>query len=184
MILLRHHAGFITRPSRHAAAAALALAGGHSGEIGHTRIQDLDLVRGRVWIHGSSKTDPRWCLLDAWAGHVLAERARFVTAQQIHPDTAPFARLAVSSRHAADAAIQARVCVALGDLLGRIGLGGEPDVKPASITNRAAVEAFEATGHVEDAARRLGLRSLDRAAAAIGHTWRTRRQDGEGSANA
>ncbi|WP_141698421.1 hypothetical protein [Streptomyces lushanensis] len=35
-VLLRHHAAFVTRPTRHAAAAALALAGGHNGEIGHS----------------------------------------------------------------------------------------------------------------------------------------------------
>jgi integrase/recombinase XerC len=33
------------------------------------------------------------------------------------------------------------------------------------------VEAFESTGRIEDAARRLGLRSLDRAAAVVGFDW-------------
>lgn len=166
---LRHHASFTTRPTRHAAAAALALAGGHSGEIGHTVVADLDMAYSRVWIHGSSKYEPRWCRLDAWGRHVLAERARHVSAQHPEPSTA---RLAVSSRPTSDAALQARACVALGDLLRRAGLGDEPDVKPASITATAAIAAFEATGRIEEAARSIGLRSLDRAAAIIGFDWR------------
>ncbi|MEU9561693.1 hypothetical protein AB0D16_06565 [Streptomyces sp. NPDC048161] len=169
-VLLRHHAAFVTRPTRHAAAAALALAGGHSGEIGHIVADDLDLDCSRVWMHGATKYEPRWCRLDAWGRHVLAERAAHVASQ--HPDTAT-ARLAVSSSPASDAALQARSCVALGDLLRRIGLGNDPYVKPASVTARAAVETFEHTGRIEEAARRLGLRSLDRAAAIVGYDWRT-----------
>ncbi|MEU3110817.1 integrase [Streptomyces albidoflavus] len=169
-VLLRHHAAFVARPTRHAAAAALALAGGHSGEIGHIVVADIDFPRSRVWMHGATKYEPRWCRLDAWGWHVLAERAAHVTAQHPDPTTA---RLAVSSRPASDAALQARSCVALGDLLRRIGLGTDPHVKPASATARAAVEAFETTGHIEEAARRLGLRSLDRAAGIVGYGWRT-----------
>ncbi|MFD5887537.1 hypothetical protein ACFWHQ_16395 [Streptomyces sp. NPDC060334] len=167
-VLLRHHAAYATRPTRHAAAAALALAGGHSGEIGHSVVADLDLPRSRVWMHGARKYDPRWCRLDAWSRHVLAERASHVLAQ--HPDKST-ARLAVSCAPAPDPALQARTCVALRDLLRRIGLDGEPDVTPASVTTRAAVETFESTGRIEESARRLGLRSLDRAAAIVGFDW-------------
>ncbi|MFF9401692.1 hypothetical protein, partial [Streptomyces sp. NPDC014744] len=69
----------------------------------------------------------------------------------------------------------------LRDLLVRIGLGGESDVKPASVTAWAGVEVFERTGRIEQAARRLGLRSLDRAATVIGHTWRPTPGLGPGS---
>jgi len=172
-IALRHHAGYFGRPTRHAAVAALALSGGHSGEIGHISIRDLDLEGTRVWMHGSSKTDARWCPLSPWALNALAERARFVAAQQLRPEHIPAARLAVSNRHASDAALQARVCVALGDLLRRIGVEGDPGIRPASVTARIAVEVFEETGRIEDAALRLGLRSLDRAAEVIGLSWRT-----------
>ncbi|MFF9069723.1 hypothetical protein ACF09E_30670 [Streptomyces sp. NPDC014891] len=179
VIDLRHHSAFITRPSRHGAAAALALVGGHSGEIGHIRVKDLDVPGRRVWMHGSTKTDPRWCPLDAWGLNVLTSRAAFVTARQVRPDSAPNARLAVSDRHASDASLQARACVALADLLKRIGLGGDEDVKPASITAWAAVAEYERTGRVEDAARLLGLRSLDRVAALIDYSWRTAHPGGE-----
>lgn len=171
VIDLRHQASFVTRPSRHGAAAALALAGGHSGEIGHVRVQDLDAERRRVWMHGSTKTDPRWCPLDTWCLTILTNRAAFVTARQLRPESVPHARLAVSDKHASDAALQARVCVALRDLLTRIGLHDDPDVKPSSITAWAGLDAFDRTGHIEDTASLLGLRSLDRAAAVIGHHW-------------
>ncbi|MFD6888789.1 hypothetical protein [Streptomyces sp. NPDC059957] len=169
-VLLRHHAAYAARPTRHAAAAALALAGGHSGEIGHSVVADLDLPHSRVWMHGARKYDPRWCRLDAWSRHVLADRARHVLAQ--HPDKST-ARLAVSCTPAPDPALQSRTCVALRDLLRRIGLDGEPDVTPASVTTRAAVETFEVTGRIEESARRLGIRSLDRAASIVGYDWQT-----------
>ena len=171
VIDLRHRASFVDRPSRHGAAAALALAGGHTGEIGHARVRDLDPQRRRVWIHGSGKTDPRWCPLDDWGLHVLLSRAEFVAARQLREESVPQARLAVSDGHASDANLQARACVALGDLLKRIGLDGDPDVKPSSVTAWAGVQEFQRTGSIEEAARLLGLRSLDRAAAVIGHTW-------------
>ncbi|MFJ9619748.1 hypothetical protein [Streptomyces noursei] len=62
--------------------------------------------------------------------------------------------------------------MALCDLLIRIGLADEPDVTPSSITAWAGVEVFEQTGGIQEVARHLGLRSLDRAAPVIGHTWR------------
>ncbi|MFJ9595544.1 hypothetical protein ACIRS3_22640 [Streptomyces virginiae] len=78
----------------------------------------------------------------------------------------------MSCRTANDAALQSRVCVALRDLLRKIGLDGEPEVTPASVTARAdAVDVFEATGRIEESARRLGVRSLDRAAAVVGFDW-------------
>ncbi|MFD6152472.1 hypothetical protein [Streptomyces sp. NPDC060243] len=174
VVSLRHQVSFVTRPSRHGAAAALALIGGHSGEIGHIRVRDLDAVRSRVWIHGSAKTDPRWCPLDTWSLNTLTARAAFVTARQLRSEFASLALLAVSDRHASDAALQARVCVALRDLLTRIGLHDDIDVKPSSVTAWAGLNVFENTGHIEDTARLLGLRSPDRAATVIGHDWRGR----------
>jgi site-specific recombinase XerD len=77
-IALRHTAEYVDRPSRHAAAAALALSGGHTGEIGHITIRDLDRTDQAVWMHGSTRTDPRWCPLEPWALRVLISRAEFL----------------------------------------------------------------------------------------------------------
>ncbi|MER7805553.1 hypothetical protein ABTX71_35270 [Streptomyces parvulus] len=89
VVELRHRASFIDRPRRHGAAAALALAGGHSAEIGHIRVCDLDLEGRRVWMHGATKTDARWCSLDDWSLNVLAHRAKFVSARQLRPELPP-----------------------------------------------------------------------------------------------
>ncbi|EGX61123.1 MULTISPECIES: hypothetical protein [Streptomyces] len=168
---LRLAAEFTDRPTRHAAAAALALAGGFSGEIGHITPADLDLTGVRVWMHGSTKTRPRWCPLDAWAIQVLAARAYHVQTTAPPGQDVRRLRLAVSSRNGTDEQIQARVCVALRDLINRIGLRGDPAVRPASITAYAGWETFTRTRRIEAAARHLGMGSLDSAAALIGHDW-------------
>ncbi|MFG2329483.1 hypothetical protein ACGFMM_07645 [Streptomyces sp. NPDC048604] len=174
---LRTAAEFTRHATRHAAAAALALAGGFSGEIGHVTPSDLDLTGARVWMHGSTKTRPRWCPLDAWAAHVLAARVHHVQA------TAPPAldphhlRLAVSSRNGTSEQIQARVCVALRDLINRVGLSSDSAIRPASITAYAGWETFTRTRRIEAAARHLGMSSLDSTAALIGHDWQARTDD-------
>ncbi|NMO37310.1 site-specific integrase [Streptomyces sp. GMY01] len=172
-IVLRQAAEYVTRPSRHAAAAALALSGGHTGEIGHIRVRDLDEKAAAVWMHGSTRTDPRWCPLDPWSLRVLKARAAFVSRQQLRAEAVPDTRLAVSSAPAPDEQLQARACAALGDLIRRIGLSADPRVKPASLTAYAAVRLYDETRNVENVARRLGLRSLDRAADLIGLDWTT-----------
>ncbi|NJP99850.1 integrase [Streptomyces zingiberis] len=164
----RRAAQFAVRPTRHAAAAALALAGAFSGEIGHIGVHDLDLPAARVWVHGSAKTQPRWCSLDAYGARVLAARAHHLrtTAQPEHR-----LRLAVSARGGTDEQVQARACVALRDLLKRIGLGADPAVRPASITAYAGWATYVRTGRIEAAALHLGMTSLDSTAALIGHQW-------------
>ncbi|MFI5887995.1 hypothetical protein [Streptomyces sp. NPDC051554] len=168
---LRHAAEFTDRPTRHAAAAALALAGGFSGEIGHITPADVDLAAARVWMHGSSKTRPRWCPLDAWGTQVLASRAAHILAITPTGGDPRRLRFAVSPRNGTDEQIQARVCVALRDLLKRIGLGSDNAVRPASITACAGWETFARTGRIEAAALLLGMASLDSTAALIGHDW-------------
>ncbi|MEU4492955.1 hypothetical protein AB0F96_05735 [Streptomyces sp. NPDC023998] len=171
-VALRLAAEFTDRPSRHAAAAALALAGGFSGEIGHTGPQHLDLPSRRVWVHGSSKTRPRWCHLDDWAIRVLTARSKHVTATAAPGQDPLTLRLAVSSRNGSDEQIQARVCVALRDLLKAIGLGADTAVRPASVTAYAGWETFSVTRRIEAVARHLGMTSLDSAADLIGYDWR------------
>ncbi|MCM8555476.1 hypothetical protein [Streptomyces sp. STCH 565 A] len=172
-VALRHASEFTERPTRHAAAAALALAGGFSGEIGHVGPRHLDVARARVWLHGSTKTTPRWCPLDTWGLRVLTARSEHVhaAANSLYPQEA--LRLAVSPRTGNDEQIQARVCVALRDLLKAIGLGADKRVRPASVTAYAGAEALAATGRIEAAACLLGMSSLDSTAALIGHDWRT-----------
>jgi hypothetical protein len=53
----------------------------------------------------------------------------------------------------------------------RAGLAGDRRVRPASIAGWAGRRVFEESGRVEDAARVLGVRSLDSAARMIGLDW-------------
>lgn len=177
-LLVRYHTESRIGRTRHAAAVALAGAGAHTGEIGHLTIADLDLEHQRVWVHGSSKTTPRWCPLDSWQQHVLSERTKALRAR--HPRQTDDRLMLATSGRGSDAQLQARVCVALSDALTWAGLAREADLRPASITNHHAASLFAQTGRIEQVALRLGLSSLDRAATAIGYHWRTETQDERG----
>jgi integrase/recombinase XerC len=174
-LLVRRYAESRIGRTRHAAAVALADAGAHTGEIGHLSVADLDLDHERVWVHGSSKTAPRWRPLDRWQLHVLSERARELRSRNagVPDEDLPLA----TSGRGTDAQLQARVCVALNDVMTWAGLAGEADLRPGSITLRRAASAFAETGRIEDAATCLGFASLDRAATAIGYDWRSRTPD-------
>ena len=170
-VAVRQAAEFVERPTRHAAAAALALIGAATGEIGHISTGDLDPTGRQVWVHGSSKTTPRWCPLDPWAARVLITRkAALVDVAPADADPGSL-RLALSSRPGTDEQLQARSCVALKDLIKSIGLGADPTVRPASFAAYAGAQEHARTGRIEDAALRMGLRSLDATALAIGHRW-------------
>jgi integrase/recombinase XerC len=56
------------------AAWALAEASARSAELGHVRAADVDLDGGRVWLHGSSKVEPRWAPLTDWGVAQVARR--------------------------------------------------------------------------------------------------------------
>jgi integrase/recombinase XerC len=62
-------------------------------------------------------------------------------------------------------------CVAIEDVLTRAGLAREADVRPASVAGWAGNQILDETGHIDEVARRLGMRSLDRAARFIGFDW-------------
>lgn len=98
----------------------------------------------------------------------MTQLSRMETRDNVPPH--PY-KLAVSSIPGRDEQLQARVCVALRDLLRRIGLSSDPAIRPASITAYAGAETYARTGRIEAAALHLGMRSLDSTAALIGHSW-------------
>ena len=51
-------------------------------------------------------------------------------------------------------------------------LAGEPDVGPSSVAAWAAARAFREGASIDEVARMLGIRSLDRAARFIGWDWK------------
>lgn len=145
------------------AAWALAEATARTSEIPHIRVSDMDVERGRVWVHGSPKTEPRWGQLTTWGLSQLMRRIESLAGK--HP-------LLVYSGQGNAEAKQAASCIAVSETLVRAGLGAEPDVRPGSVVAWAGARIFEQTGRIEEVARRLGMRSLDRAARFIGFDWK------------
>jgi integrase/recombinase XerC len=155
-------------PTRHAATAALLLAGAHTSELGHITATDLDSHAATVWAHGSSKHRPRVLPLDNWSLQVLTERADHLTGPLPVSASSP---VLCTSAGGSDAHKQARVCVTVRDILTRAGLSDGPGIRPASLTAYAGRLEFDRTGHIEDAAHRLGASSLDTIAVLIGYHW-------------
>lgn len=154
-------------PTRHAATAALLLAGAHTSELGHIRISDVDTAARTVWTHGSTKHRARTLPLDTWAYRVITHRIDHLTERGSTGDT-----IFCTGSDGSDAQRQARVCVTVRDVLTRAGLSSTAGIKPSSLTAYAARCVFEDTGRVEAAAHLIGSGSLDGTATLIGYQWR------------
>ncbi len=159
--------------TRLAAAWALAEASARSGELGHIRIADVDLDGGRVWLHGSSRTQPRWALLSEWGAKQLKRRLRAIGNDPERP-------VVYNGERGSDYRRQAAACVAVSETLRRAGLADEPDISPLSVSGWAGRQVMAETGRIDEVAHRLGVRSLDRAAALIGWDWQANQSEGGG----
>jgi len=153
--------------TRLAAAWALAEGTARTAELPLLTVADLDLEAGKIWIHGSNRTTPRWGLLSDW-GVVQLER-HLETLPLVEPDR----RLVYRGAGSAESR-QASACIAIGEVLARAGLGAEADVRPVSVAAWVGRRYLEETGRIDDVARRLGMRSLDRTADLVGLDWRDR----------
>lgn len=152
--------------TRQPAAWALAEATARTSEIHHILVSDLDFTNGRVWIHGSSKAEARWDSLSDWGATQLARRVGSL--KNVLTDDPAIAYEGRGSQEAR----QVSSCIAIAETLTRAGIGREPDVRPGSVVAWAGRKVFEETGSIEEVARRLGIRSLDRAARFIGWGWK------------
>jgi integrase/recombinase XerC len=150
--------------TRTPAAWALAEATARTAEIPRIRVSDVDLNLRRVWLHGSPRTVERWVPLNDWCALQLERRIAALDDRNN--------RLVYRSNGSAESA-QAASCIAIADTLARAGLGDEPDVRPVSVAAWIGRSLLEETGRIDDVARLLGVRSLDRAAAIVGWDWST-----------
>ena len=151
------------RRMRLAAAWALCEATGRTGELPALVLADVDLAGGRVWLHGSPRTLPRWGQLTEWGAVQLG---RYLSS----PAGAAGVPI-LGTGEPGSALAQSTAVGLICQTLTHAGLGGEPDVRPASVVAWAGRGIFEETGRIETAAQRLGMRSLDRTARFIGWDW-------------
>jgi integrase/recombinase XerC len=144
--------------TRQPAACALAEATARTSEIPHIVVSELDLTNRRVWVHGSSKAEARWGFLSDWGATQLARRVGSLKNVPVQDPAVAY------EGRGSEQSAQASSCVAIAETLMRAGIGLEPDVRPGSVVAWAGRQIFEDTGSIEEVARRLGIRSLDRAA--------------------
>jgi integrase len=150
--------------TRQPAAFALAEATARCAEIPGVRLKDLDLLRRRVWLEGTSATQARWGPLTPWGTDQLARRRE----RLLHD---PMTSLVCgASRSPAGAAASAHR--AISETFRRAGLASEPDLRPNSVAAWRGAKALAEGARIEEVALLLGIRSLDRAAAFIHCDWR------------
>ncbi|MPZ68288.1 MAG: hypothetical protein GEU71_02020 [Actinobacteria bacterium] len=147
--------------TRRPAAWALAEATARTSEIPHVRVQDVDAAASRVWVSGSTKVEPRWGQLSEWGLQQVLRRM-----EGLRKDD-----LLVYEGNGSEQSRQASSCIAISQTLMDSGLDREQDVRPGSVVAWAGNKIFEETGSIDAVARRLGVRSLDRAAGVIGWDW-------------
>jgi integrase len=151
--------------TRQPAAWALAEATARTSELPHIRNSDLDLDGGRVWILGGSRTLPRWGALTPWGRTQVARRVQAIEGTS-DPDP-----LVIYAGRGSPESRQASSCIAVSETLRRAGLSREPDLGPVSVAAWAGANVFAEGAPIDEVARRLGVRSLDRAASLICWDW-------------
>ena len=162
--LCRSAALYSLTSTRLAAAWALAEASARTAELPRLTVADVDLEGRRVWVHGSRRTEARWGVLSEWGGLQLA---RHLDSRSDWSAEDPL----IYRGRGSEASKQASSCVAIGEVLTRAGLGGEADVRPVSVAAWAGRRVFAESGRIDEVTRRLGMRSLDRAAQLIDLDW-------------
>jgi len=143
------------------AAWALAEATARTSELPSIRESDVDLPSESVRIHGSSRTQPRSGSLSNWGIQQLRRRLDTLASTGAE-DTA-----VIYKGDRGGASGQASASTAIAWTLRRAGLAADAAVRPTSVAAWAGRRLFEGIA-LEEVARRLGIRNLDRTASFIG----------------
>ena len=143
------------------AAWALAEATVRTSELAHITVGDVDLEEGRVWSHGGGNTFCRWGGLNEWGRTPLARRIRALAGEAATP--------LIYEGNGSAKSRQASSCIAISVTLARAGLGDDAAVRPASVAAWAGRKILDETERIDIVATRLGMTSLDRAAAFVRH---------------
>jgi site-specific recombinase XerD len=141
---------------------ALAEATARTSELPSILQSDVDLTSRIVRIHGSSRTQPRRGSLSNWGTQQLRRRLDTLASAGAE-DTA-----LIYKGDRGGASGQASASTAIAWTLRRAGLTADATVRPASVAAWAGRRLFDQGIALEEVARRLGIRSLDRTASLIG----------------
>ncbi|HUY85798.1 MAG TPA: hypothetical protein VMU77_01685 [Acidimicrobiales bacterium] len=137
-----------------------------SSEIAQVTIGDIDLDAGTVYLKGCRSASKRTGQLTQWGIKELARRIKTLDDDKntliAYEGSAP----------CTSAKAQSSVGMALVGILGRAGLFGDPQVSVQSVRGWAGRKEHERTGRIEDAARKLGCKSLDNTALVTGWNWK------------
>ena len=163
VLVCRGAAQWSLEDTRRAAAWALAEATSRTAELPFITVADVDLERSRVWIHGGGRAAERWGYLDDWGVEHISRRLAVV-------GEGPAAPIFYAGGDPAGAG-QVAACTAIQDVLVRAGLSDERDVRASSVAAWAGRRILAESGRLVVVARRLGLKSLDRAARIIAWDW-------------
>lgn len=147
--------------SRRSLIVALAFAGGSATAIAAVRMCDIDPEAATVTFRHDL---PRTNSLNDWSAHTVRV---WLKCRPVPPQ--PDELVCVTAKVSAASAHQS-ISARLAMVVREAGLKGRPGVTPNSIRLTSGRAVLEAEG-IEAAARFLGARSLDRAAAALGHVW-------------
>lgn len=143
---------------------SLGESGASTTEIARVRADDLDLDAAQLRLAGGPRTDPRRVPLTAWGTAQLARRLR---SQRMSPDS-----LLAFDRPIDEYAGRISAGQAITAVMARAGLAHDKSVRPRSLAGWVGRSVWLETGRVEEAGRRLGMRSLDLTAELIGFDWR------------
>lgn len=146
--------------TREPAAWALLETGGSPAELGNVRFCDLDLDGSTVTL-GHAAGREREVPLSSWAVKQLRRRT-------VHADATEWVLVGTpSSDHNGR---RTRATELARNVMRRAGVTG-PGVSARSVTAWAGWQVLDETGRIEDVAKRLGMTSLDSAAALLGYRW-------------
>lgn len=160
--LLARAASQSSEETRLPAAWAIGQATATATELAVATVDDLDLPNKRIYLVGNKKRDARWGTLTDWGVQQLEHRLDVIAGRDDR-------RLVYNGKRGTGA--KGGWCSAVTEVLTLAGLQTEPGIYAASLAGWAGLRAFKQSGQIEDAARLLGLRSLDATARVIGWDW-------------
>lgn len=166
LLQLRYACTTLDEAARLPSCLAIAEATGTTGEMARSVMGDIDLRRSRIWLRGDSRRRERWVPLSSWGVRKLSARIDYLRSRGANAST--LVVYSGSYDSSSSESPGASTAEAMGELLKRAGLAGEPGIKPASIGLSFALRVWNERKDIRYVASALGYQSLDKAATAIG----------------